>query len=243
MATAINRAAAPSPPASSTAGSSSRPPLPSPSSASAAPTASAPLSVRCSRSLPPPAARSSLVFSLAAFLYFGMGIVSGPLADRWGPRRLAVFGMLLTGAGPALASIARSLAQVYAAYGLGVGLGVGLAYVPTLGAVQRWFTRRRGLASGLAVSGIGVGTLVMPPLASWCIARLGWRDAYLVLGLFAAALGAAAALLIDNDPQRRGLNPDGDPPRCPTVRHQSRGGPRSVGRSGRGASLACMPPA
>jgi MFS family permease len=37
----------------------------------------------------------SLVFSLAGFLYFGLGIVSGPLADRFGARRLAVTGMLL----------------------------------------------------------------------------------------------------------------------------------------------------
>ena len=106
----------------------------------------------------------SLVFSLAGFLYFGLGVVSGPLADRWGSRRLAVVGMILTGTGLAIASAARSLAEVYAAYGIGVGLGVGCAYVPAVGAVQRWFVRRRGFASGLAVSGIGVGTLAMPPL-------------------------------------------------------------------------------
>src|SRR5437868_10566221 len=76
----------------------------------------------------------SLVFSLAGFLYFGLGVVSGPLADRWGSRRLAVIGMILTGTGLAIASAARSLAEVYAAYGLGVGLGVGCSYVPAVGA-------------------------------------------------------------------------------------------------------------
>ena len=63
----------------------------------------------------------SLVFSLAGFLYFGLGVVSGPLADRFGSRRLAVAGMILTGLGLAAASVARSLPEVYAAYGLGVG--------------------------------------------------------------------------------------------------------------------------
>jgi len=153
----------------------------------------------------------SLVFSLAGFLYFGLGIVSGPLADRWGSRRLVVVGMILIGTGLALASVARSLIEVYAAYGLGVGLGVGCSYVPAVGAVQRWFTRRRGFASGLAVSGIGVGTLVMPPLASFLIAALGWREAYLVLGGLSAVVGAGMALLIENDPRDRGLGPDGDP--------------------------------
>ncbi|MFP3711765.1 MFS transporter, partial [Paraburkholderia sp. SIMBA_009] len=76
---------------------------------------------------------------------------------------------------------AHTLLQVYVAYGLGVGFGVGCAYVPAVGAVQRWFVRRRGFASGLAVAGIGVGTLVMPPLASALIAHVGWRGAYVTL--------------------------------------------------------------
>ena len=154
----------------------------------------------------------SLVFSLAGFLYFGLGVVSGPLADRWGSRRLAVAGMILLGLGLAAASVARSLTEIYLAYGLGVGLGVGACYVPVLGAVQRWFERRRGFASGIAVSGIGVGTLAMPPLAAFLIAALGWRNAYLILGLLAAVIGGGLALLIENDPRDRGLGPDGDPP-------------------------------
>lgn len=152
----------------------------------------------------------SLVFSLAGFLYFGLGIISGPLADRFGSRVFAVIGMLLTGLGLAAAGFARSLAEVYLAYGLGVGVGVGCAYVPAIGAVQRWFVRRRGFASGLAVSGIGVGTLAMPPLATLLIEMLGWRGAYLALGLLAAAIGGVLALLIENDPRDRGLGPDGD---------------------------------
>jgi len=154
----------------------------------------------------------SLVFSLAGFLYFGLGIVSGPLADRFGSRAFAVTGMILTGLGLVAASSARSLAEVYAGYGLGVGLGMGCAYVPAIGAVQRWFVRRRGFASGLAVSGIGVGTLAMPPLASFLIETLGWRGAYLALGALAAIVGGGLALLIENDPSARGLGPDGDPP-------------------------------
>ncbi|UVE66628.1 MFS transporter [Burkholderia pyrrocinia] len=152
----------------------------------------------------------SLVFSLAGFLYFGFGIVSGPLADRFGSRRLAVAGMLLTGGGLAAAGAAHTLLQVYVAYGLGVGLGVGCAYVPAVGAVQRWFVRRRGFASGLAVAGIGVGTLVMPPLASALIAHVGWRGAYFTLAVLAVVLGAGMSLLIENDPRGRGLLPDGD---------------------------------
>ncbi|MEY9682599.1 MFS transporter [Bradyrhizobium elkanii] len=153
----------------------------------------------------------SLVFSFAGFLYFGLGMISGPLADRWGARRLAGLGMVLVGLGMVLAGQAQTILQVYAAYSIGIGAGVGCAYVPTLGAVQRWFVRRRGFASGLAVSGIGVGTLVMPPLATWLITSLGWRDAYVVLGVVAAVAGIGASLLIADDPRRYGTGPDGDP--------------------------------
>ncbi len=169
----------------------------------------------------------SLVFALAGFLYFSVGSVSGPLADRFGSRRLAVIGMILIGAGLAAASAARSLLEVYAAYGLGIGLGVGCSYVPAVGTVPRWFARRRGFASGIASSGIGVGTLVVPPLASVLIAQIGWRETYLVLGVLAVVIGAGMALFIENDPRDRGLGPDGDPPQ-PAAAAAARGPGASI---------------
>lgn len=187
----------------------------------------------------------SLVFSLAGLLYFGLGSVSGPLADRFGSRRLAVIGMLLVGSGLAAVSIAHTLTQVYALYGLAVGVGVGCSYVPAMGAVQRWFARHRALASGLASSGIGAGTLAVPPLAALFIAQLGWRDAYLVLGVLAAIAGGAAALLIDNDPRNGGLAPDGDPLQAEVMSTRPSGSTiRAAIRSWRfaglyGACLAC----
>lgn len=153
----------------------------------------------------------SLVFSLAGFLYFGLGVLSGPLSDRWGSRALTVAGMTLVGLGLALAGMARSLTEVYIAYALGVGLGVGLSYVPVLSTIQRWFVRRRGFASGVAVSGIGVGTLVMPPFSALLVESIGWRDAYFVLGGLAVVIGAGMALLIANNPRDRGVAPDGAP--------------------------------
>jgi MFS family permease len=84
-----------------------------------------------------------------------------------------------------------------------------------MGAVQRWFIKSRGLASGLASSGIGFGTLVAPPVAAYLIATLGWREAYLILGIIAVLVGGGMALLLENDPRDRGLYPDGEPlPAC-----------------------------
>jgi MFS transporter, OFA family, oxalate/formate antiporter len=159
----------------------------------------------------------SLVFALAGFLYFSVGSISGPLADRFGSRRLALIGMILIGTGLAVASVAQNLLEVYAAYGLGIGLGVGCSYVPAVGVVPRWFARRRGLASGIASSGIGFGTLTVPPLASFLITHVGWRETYLILGVVAVIAGSGMALLIENDPRDRGLGPDGDPLQDPSL--------------------------
>ncbi len=145
-------------------------------------------------------AELALAFSIAGFLYFALGAVSGPLADHMGARRFAIIGMALLAMGLALASRARSLNEVYLAYGLGVGGGIGLAYVPVVAAVQRWFVARRALASGLAVSGIGVGTLVIVPLAAWSIAWFGWRATFGLLGTGAAIIGIGMALLIGEAP-------------------------------------------
>ena len=151
----------------------------------------------------------SLVFAITGFLYFAFGAISGPISDRIGPRRVVLAGITLVAAGLFLASAAHALWQVYLTYSLGVGVGVGLAYVPSVSAVQRWFVRRRGLASGIAVSGIGTGTLVVPLLVAGIIALADWREAYVALGLLTLVLGVPAALVLENAPERRGLLPDG----------------------------------
>lgn len=145
----------------------------------------------------------AFVFSSAGFLYFALGAVTGPLADRFGARRFAVWGMALLAVGLVLAGFARNLAEVYVAYGLGVGGGIGLAYVPVLAAVQRWFVARRAFASGLAVSGIGVGTLVVAPLAAWSIETFGWRATFWMLGAMAASAGIGMASLVRDAPRKQ----------------------------------------
>jgi MFS family permease len=155
---------------------------------------------------------TSLVFSISAFLYFSLGLPAGLIADRIGPRPVVAGGLLVISLGLVLASQATALWHVYLGYSLGVGLGVGLSYVPSVAAVQRWFVRRRGAASGLAVAGIGVGTLIGAPLAHELIAAIGWRRTYLALAVIAAVGAVVAGLLIRPPPQHYGLGPDGDPP-------------------------------
>ena len=140
----------------------------------------------------------SAAFSLAILTLFSIGPVTGTLADRLGPRALVSGGIALVGCGLILASFAQALWQIQLAFALCIGGGVGTAYVPAAGAVQKWFDRRRGLASGIAISGIGVGTLIAPPIGALLIAELGWRPAFLAIGVAVAVAGGAAGLLVTN---------------------------------------------
>jgi MFS family permease len=151
----------------------------------------------------------SLVFAISGLLYFMVGAFAGQLADRFGPRRVVAAGIVFLALGLVAAARADSLAALYVTYSLGIGLGVGFVYVPSVGAVQPWFIARRGLASGLAVAGIGVGNFVGPLVAAQLIEAFGWRRSLELLAAGTLALGGVAALLVENRPQARGLYPDG----------------------------------
>ncbi len=152
----------------------------------------------------------ALVFSIFGFLYFLIGAFAGVLTDRVGPRKVCVIGMVLLVLGLIATSKATSIELLYVAYSVGIGLGVGFVYVPSVSAVQPWFVKKRGLATGLTVAGIGAGTLLGPVVGAWLIGQIGWRHAYEVFAIFALLVGGGAALLIDNAPAKRGLFPDGE---------------------------------
>jgi MFS family permease len=156
----------------------------------------------------------ALVFSLCAFLWFSSGAPAGMLADRFGARRVAIAGVACLVLALGVASTAQSLGVLYATYSIGIGLGVGLVYVPSVGAVQPWFSANRAFASGLAVAGIGAGNFAGPLLAAWWIERFGWRGAYLALAVFVLLLGGAAAAALRQTDGKRSSIADGIPLRA-----------------------------
>jgi len=167
-------------------------------------------------------ANVALVFSVAAFLWFTLGAPAGMLADRIGPRRVCLVGVVCLAVAPLLASSARSIEVLYLTYSIGIGVGVGLTYVPSVGAVQPWFVHNRAFASGIAVAGIGAGNFLVPLIATWLIGLIGWHSAYELLAIAVLLLAGAAALAIDDDP----------------ARHGAQGAPRTDRASLPGATLA-----
>jgi MFS family permease len=154
----------------------------------------------------------ALVFGLCGLIYFVLGVGGGMLADRFGPRTVCMSGMACIAAGLLGTSLAQSMATVYLCYGVGIGIGIALVYTPSIACVQPWFTRRRGLAAGIASAGIGAGTLVVPLLASGAIAWVQWRDALRLLALAVLVLGLACAALMRRAPAAEVASDSRQPP-------------------------------
>jgi MFS family permease len=142
----------------------------------------------------------SWIFGLCGLVYFVLGALGGLLADRWGPRVVCMVGMALIAAGLFWTSFAQSLSSIYISYGVLVGLGIAFVYTPSIASVQPWFTKHRGLASGIASSGIGAGTLMVPLAVRYLLLTLTWREALQILALGVLVLGLAAAFLLQRAP-------------------------------------------
>jgi MFS transporter, OFA family, oxalate/formate antiporter len=150
------------------------------------------------------------VFSLYAFGYCVVGFPAGRLTDRWGPRVVVTTGAVFLGAALAGMALVHRLWEPYVIYGVIGAVGMGTAYVPCHSTVVKWFARRRGLAVGIASTGASLGTFALPPLAHRVVTAIGWRRAYLVLGVGVFVALALAAAVMRRDPRSMGLWPDGE---------------------------------
>lgn len=118
------------------------------------------------------------------------------LVRRWGPRRAVQFSALMFGLGGVLAGLAvraHSLPLLYAGYGLVGGVGLGLGYVPPVTTLMAWFADRKGLATGLAVGGFGIGALLASYAYEWLLHRVSCSTTFMILGLAYGILILAAA--------------------------------------------------
>ena len=135
--------------------------------------------------------------------------IVGLLMDRWGPRRLVFAGATIIGLGLLLLSRINSLAAFYGAFiliGMGASTCVGVVPIATVG---NWFQRKVTLATGILVSGVATGGLLVP-LVTRVIDIFEWRTAMMILGFGAWGILLPLSLLFRHKPEQYGYLPDGD---------------------------------
>jgi MFS family permease len=147
--------------------------------------------------------------SLGLVAYGLFALPMGWCADRFGPRITVIVGGILFGTGTSLGAFVTEVWHLYALYGGIAAAGMGAAWAPLVSTVSRWFVKRRGLAAGIATLGGGSGIFFVAPVADALIVNLGWRDAYLWLGLISGGLIIISALFLTQDPALKGMRPYG----------------------------------
>jgi MFS family permease len=148
-------------------------------------------------------------FALYTFMYTILGALLGRWTDRFGPRVVLLYGSAFLGGGIALISQVREPWHLYVFYGLLASWGMSATYITSNPTVVKWFIQKRGLAIGLAQSGLGVGIILIPPLTGAMITGFGWRSACIVLGGIVSVVLFTTAFFLVGHPEKIGLLPDG----------------------------------
>jgi len=149
---------------------------------------------------------ASLCFLLMGFL----GIITGGLTDRFGPKTIIAVCGFFFGLGYLLMSQINTIWQLYLFYGVMIGIGVSAVDIPLLSTIARWFAKKRGTMSGIVKAGTGTGMLIMPIVASRLISTYSWRNAYIVIGIIGLVIIMSAAQFLKRDPGQMGQLPDGE---------------------------------
>ena len=137
-----------------------------------------------------------------------LGPIEGWAVDKIGPRRIAAVGIFIFGGGFILFSTVHTVSTFFFAFAL-MALGTSLSgFLPILTSITNWFSHKRAMAMGIAMTGMSVGGLAVPALA-WSITSYGWRPTAVASGLIIWAVGIPAAFVLRHKPEQYGYLPDG----------------------------------
>ena len=154
-------------------------------------------------------------FALSMATYALGAPLAGSLLDKYGPRAIMPWGSVILGITLIASYFISSILEIYILIGFCLGGGLALSGFATHSAIMpRWFKQKRGRATGIALSGIGIGILFLAPILERLIALFGWRVTYLIFGLVILFIIAPLGFLFLRDhPEDVGQGPDGTSPR------------------------------
>lgn len=149
----------------------------------------------------------SAAYMIYMIVYGSCAVPMGWFSDKYGPRKPLWLAAFLIGSGICLCSTMTSIWQLYLFFGVIASIGHGAVFVVPISTVNRWFTQRRGLAVGIAACGLGLGLLVVPPVAAQIIITYGWRVAFIILGSTFFVINGIVGTFIKRSPENEGLRP------------------------------------
>ncbi|KHJ92922.1 hypothetical protein OESDEN_07176, partial [Oesophagostomum dentatum] len=121
---------------------------------------------------------ASFIISLLTGLTLGSGPLASAVCNKYGCRMTVIIGACIAFVGCTTASFATAMWHIVFSVGVIMGVGFGLMYCPAIVIVTMYFEKRRSLATGIAVAGAGVGTVLFSPINDFIITNFGWRAVF-----------------------------------------------------------------
>jgi len=161
-------------------------------------------------------AEIALAFAICCLIFGLMTFPAGRISDKIGPSKVVMAGGLILAIGFVLSGFIQSKFQLYITYGVLAGFGGGLIYLPPIATAPKWWPDRRALATGFAVVGLGLGSFLMGPLATWMIENpaMGWRYVFWYCGIAMGIMAIGSGALLKVPPagwKPAGWNPPAPP--------------------------------
>jgi MFS family permease len=142
-----------------------------------------------------------------------LSLMVGPFLDRYGPRMVTFWGILVLSLGLGAMTFVTHIWQLYLFFGVGRMVAVGVLSLAVSVSIANWFVRLRGRAMGITKIGDRLGSALLPLMVQFLILALGWRMAWGALGGVVFLMsGIPALLFLRHRPEDMGLLPDGASP-------------------------------
>jgi len=155
----------------------------------------------------------ALSISIGSILAAIAGPFVGAVVDKHGATRIMIIGSFLTGVSLILLGSVHQLWQAFLVFSLVALFRVGFVSIPVTVMVSNWFVKKRGRALGIMTAGQGLGGLILSPLTIFLISSLGWRMAWVGIGVLTWIITIPATLLLAKPrPEIMGLTADGISP-------------------------------
>lgn len=151
----------------------------------------------------------SSIHSVHMFVFAVTTLFMGIMVDRYGVRKSFSLCAILIGLGFILCSTVKELWHFYLFYMIAT-TGVGVTTALPVSIVQKWFTKKKGFAMGIVLSGFGSGPLILAPTVNYLISRFGWRLSYLITGGSVMLILLLIAQVMVERPEDIGLQPLGE---------------------------------
>lgn len=154
---------------------------------------------------------SILAYSLASIVGAVLAPISGMATDRYGARKVILFGVLFFFLGAVFTGWVSQVWHLWISYGIGLGVAQAAFNVPIITTATYWFRTRLGLGMGLLQASHGLGPAVMAIAVSLLINSVDWKMTFLAIGTVGAVTMAGLMLFFRNRPADMGLRAYGAP--------------------------------